>query len=117
MAIPTIEIQDAPTLTPVHDQETKKAQVPWVRWFQLVKKQAPFFPVPTTSGNVTIPLPTFTTTAEAAVYLNREHLYLKSTADGNTVTITGAAVGGSVVLSTQGQKARFRFDGVNWWPV
>lgn len=110
MAISTIEIQDAPAATPIHDSTTKRSPYPWVQWFQLVKKQNPFFPVDTTSGNQSVTLKT------GSEFLNREHLYLKSSSDGNTVTITGA-VGGPVVLNTQGQKARFRFDGVNWWPV
>lgn len=108
MAIPTIEIQDAPVVSDIH--KGGKAEQPWVRWFQLVKKQPPFFPVDTTAGSQTVAL------QSGAEYLNREHLYLKSSSDANTVTITGA-FGGSVVLSSQGQKARFRYDGKNWWPV
>lgn len=110
MAIPTIEIQDAPVIAPVHDPQSNRPHVSWVRWFQLVKKEKPFFPVDTTAGSQTIAL------QSGAEYLNREHLYLKSSSDGNTVTITGA-FGGSVVLSSQGQKARFRFDGKTWWPA
>ena len=117
MAISTIEIQDSPVISPVHDTVSGKVHVSWVRWFQTVKKQSPFFSVNTAAGSVTIALPTFSTTAAAADYVNREHLYLKSSSDANTVTITGPAVGGSVVLTAQGQKGRFRFDGVNWWTV
>lgn len=108
MAIPVIEIQDAPVIADIH--QGGKVTQPWVRWCQLVKKEKPFFPVDTTAGSQTIAL------QSGAEYLNREHLYLKSSSDGNTVTITGA-FGGSVVLSTQGQKARFRFDGKTWWPA
>ena len=115
MPISLIEIPDAPVAGDIHQQG--KVKLPWVRWFQQVKKQAPFFPIDTSVGNISLSLPTFPTTAAAAEYINREHLYLKSTADGNTVTISGAAVGGPVVLNAQGQKARFRFDGKNWWAV
>jgi len=117
MTINTILLPDAPAIEPIHDNTKKRTPISWLRWFQGVKQQLPLFSVSTAAGNVTIPLPTFTNPASAAVYLNREHLYLKSTADANTVTITGAAVGGSVVLSSQGDKARFRFDGKNWWTV
>lgn len=110
MGISTIEIQDAPVVSPVHDPVSKKPSTPWVRWFQLVKKANPFFPVDTTSGNQSVTLQT------GSEFLNREHLYLKSSADANTVTINGA-VGGAVVLNAQGQKARFRFDGLHWWAV
>jgi hypothetical protein len=116
MSIPTIEIQDPPAGEPVNHPVTKRPSEPWVRWFQTVKKQHPFFPISTGSGSVAVALPTFTNASSAAPYLNREHLYLKSTADANTVTITGG-FGGNVVLSAQGQTARFRFDGQTWWPA
>lgn len=108
MGIPIIEIQDAPVVSEIH--QGGKATLPWTKWYQLVKKSNPFFPVDTTAGNISIAL------QSGSEYLNREHLYLKSSADGNTVTITGA-IGGPVVLPTQGAKQRFRYDGKQWWPV
>jgi hypothetical protein len=117
MSIQTVQIQDAPAVGEIHNPQTHKPTQPWLRWFQLIPKQSPFYSVNTAAGSVAITLPTFSNSASAAQFLNREHLYLKSTSDVNTVTITGAVVGGPVVLNSQGQKARFRFDGKNWWAV
>jgi hypothetical protein len=98
-----IELPDPPIVSDLRHQT-------WIEWFRGVKKQHPFFPVGTALGNQIITLPV------GSVFLNREHLYLKATADANTVTINGA-IGGPVVLSAHLDKARFRYDGSNWYPV
>jgi hypothetical protein len=45
---------------------------------------------------------------------NQEIVYIKTTVDANTFTITGA-ITGNVVLATQYALARFKSDGTNWW--
>lgn len=82
----------------------------WAEWFRSVKEQFPLNTVDTAAGNVTIALPS------GAVYMNREPVYIKSSADANTVAITGAQ-GGTVTLTAQFNKARFRYDGSKWWAV
>ena len=46
---------------------------------------------------------------------NAEIVYIKSSADGNTFTLTGA-IDGPHTLTTQYQALRFKSDGTNWWP-
>jgi hypothetical protein len=104
-----IVLPDPPVAGEVTD-DFRKAQNWWVRWFQQVKNQFPLMIVDTSAGSQSIALPS------GAVYINQERTYVKALSDVNTVTITGA-LGGSVVLSTQYAKARFRYDGKNWWPV
>lgn len=70
--------------------------------------------VDTSAGPVTLALPPAgndTTTGQSAQ--NREITYYKDTADGNTVTITGAK-GGSVVLVAGDEFVRFKSDGTQW---
>ena len=47
---------------------------------------------------------------------NQEIIYVKTSGDANTLTITGAATGG-VVLSSQWEAVRFKSDGTNWYAV
>jgi hypothetical protein len=82
----------------------------WLEWFRSLKNQFPLITVDTTSGNRSIALPI------GAIYMNQERTYAKSSADGNTVTITGA-LGGPVVMTAQYENSRFRYDGKNWWVV
>jgi hypothetical protein len=105
-----IELPDPPAVSSLISAVTGALALPWLEWFRGIKKQFPFFPISTAAGNQVVALPS------GSVYLNREHLYLKSTADVNTVTINGA-VGGAVVLAAYLSKARFRYDGANWYPA
>lgn len=47
---------------------------------------------------------------------NQEIIYIKTSADGNGWTITGA-ITGSVTLTGQYDVARFKSDGTNWYSV
>lgn len=45
---------------------------------------------------------------------NQEITYVKSSADSNTFTITGAK-GGPYTLTKQNQSLKFKSDGASWW--
>lgn len=81
-----------------------------------LQRRCPLNIVDTTAGNVTIALPNpgldNSQTGQSAQ--NQELIYIKGSADANTVTITGA-ISGTVTLTAQFQVARFKSDAVAWW--
>ena len=91
---------------------------PLQRWLQSVQNLLPLNVCDTTSGPITVALPPAgvnqATVTTGASNQNQEIIYIKSTADANTVTITGG-ISGDVVLSTQWDVARFKSDGTNWY--
>ena len=77
----------------------------------------PLVVVDTTSGNQVIALPPAgLNSSTGQSNQNQEIIYLKTSADANTVTLTGA-VGGNVVLASQYALARFKSDGTEWFNV
>lgn len=94
--------------TPLVD-ERKHIDHTWLLFLNSLSKQT-FNVISTASGNVSQALP------DARSAFGGEFIYLKSTNDVHTLTVTGA-VTGNVVLSSQGDSARFKSDGTNWWKV
>ena len=92
--------------------------IPLQRWLQSVQNLLPLNVCDTTSGPITVALPPagvnpalFTTGASNQ---NQEITFVKSSADGNGVTITGAQ-GGPHFLSSQYDALKFKSDGTDWW--
>jgi hypothetical protein len=107
---PQIVLPDPPAIGDVFDQRVQaKFATWWISFFKQITNAHPFMPVDTTSGNQVIALPS------GPIYLNQERLYQKTSKDVSSVTITGAQ-GGNVILGTYLARARFRYDGANWWP-
>ena len=94
--------------------------IPLQRWLQSVQNLLPLNVCDTAGGSIVTALPPAgvnqATITTGASNQNQEIIYIKSTADANTVTITGG-ISGNVVLSTQWDVARFKSDGTNWYPV
>lgn len=79
--------------------------------------QLPRVDVDTTAGPETIALPPAgLNSSTGQSNQNQELIYCKTSSDGNTVTITGAA-SGTVTLTMQWQTARFKSNGTNWVKV
>lgn len=78
--------------------------------------------VDTTAGPevIALPQPGLTSSQTGQSNQNQELIFVKASADGNTVTITGA-LGGPQVLTTQSPNAgscvRFKSDATNWYVV
>jgi hypothetical protein len=89
------------------------------QWLFSLQYQLPLRVADTSSGSYAEALPPAgvnagDSTGQSAQ--NQELIYIKSSADANTLTITGA-ITGTVTLSTQYQVARFKSDGTVWWLV
>jgi hypothetical protein len=85
----------------------------------MVQSQHPLVTVDTSAGDQVIALPPpGAQQSTGQTNQNKEITYLKSSADANMVTITGAQ-GGNVVLTAQspaaGSTAKFKSDGAKWW--
>jgi glucose dehydrogenase len=82
----------------------------------------PLVEVDTSAGNVVIALPNagLTNSQTGQSNQNQEITYVKTSADGNTVTLTGA-IGGNQVLTTQSPNAgscvRFKSNATGWYLV
>lgn len=107
-----------PTRTNAVDEKGFLA-IPLRQWLFTLQNLLPLVAVDTSAGNVVIALPPAgldSTTGQSNQ--NMELIYVKTTADGNTVTITGG-FGGNQVLTTQspnaGSLVRFKSDGTNWY--
>jgi hypothetical protein len=90
-------------------------------YLQTIQNHAPLVECDTSAGDLTIALPpagvnaaTAQTTGQTAQ--NQELTYIKTTADANTVTITGGEFG-PIVLTTQAQSVKFKSSGTVWYAV
>lgn len=89
--------------------------VPLRQWLFTVQNLLPLRVGDTSGGPITEALPPAglnSTTGQSNQ--NQEILYIKSSADANAWTITGA-ITGTVALTAQYAVARFKSDGTNWW--
>lgn len=81
----------------------------------------PLITVDTTGGNVVIALPPAGLSGSTGQSnQNQEITYRKTSADGNTVTLTGSADGPVVLTAGDGSAAsrvKFKSDGTSWWKV
>lgn len=86
-------------------------------WALLLQAQLPLNVIDTSDGDEVIELPPpGANQSSGQTAQNQELIYVKSSADGNSVTISGA-VTGEVTFSSQFASARFKSDGTNWWDV
>lgn len=88
-----------------------------VGWLYKLQSHQPLVEVDTSGGPVTLALPPAgnnATTGQSAQ--NQELIYIKTTADGNVATITGAAQGAQT-LTAQYDKLRFKSNGTTWYMV
>jgi hypothetical protein len=84
------------------------------RYLFTLQRQLPLVEIDTSGGNVVIALPPAglnSTTGESNQ--NQEIIYVKTSADANTVTINGA-LSGTVVLTMQYEAARFKSNATSW---
>jgi len=86
------------------------------QWMLIVQGLIPLYEVDTSKGSYTEALPPAGVGSSGQTGQCKEIIYLKTSADANTDTITGA-ITGPVVLATQWQVARFKSDGTNWYAV
>lgn len=81
----------------------------------------PLVKVDTTGGNVVIALPPAgLNSSTGQSNQNQEITYRKTSADANTVTLTGSADGAVVLTAGDGSAAsrvKFKSDGTSWWRV
>lgn len=81
----------------------------------------PLVKVDTTAGNVVIALPPAGLNGSTGQSnQNQEITYRKTSADANTVTVTGSADGAVVLTAGDGSAAsrvKFKSDGTSWWRV
>lgn len=86
------------------------------QWMLIVQGLAPLYEVDTSRGSYTEKLPPAGVGTSGQTGQCKEIVYVKTSADANTDTITGA-ITGPVALKTQYQVARFKSDGTNWFAV
>lgn len=87
------------------------------QWFLSVQSLHPLRLVDTTAGPYSEAVPPAglnSTTGQSNQ--NQEIVYKKTSADGNTFTLTGVA-DGSQTLTAQYSKVRIKSDGTQWWVV
>jgi len=85
-------------------------------WMLIVQGLAPLYEVDTSKGSYSEALPPAGVGTSGQTGQGKEIIYVKTSADANTDTITGAKTG-PVTLSTQYQVARFKSDGTYWYAV
>src|SRR5882724_1062248 len=99
---------------PLRGSELSQPEQKWLLTLQMLH---PLIEVDTAAGNVVIALPAAglnTTTGQSNQ--NQELIYIKTTADANTVTINGGQ-GGPVTLIGQYDIARYKSNGTVWYRV
>lgn len=63
---------------------------------------------------IALPQPGLTSSQTGQSNQNQELIFIKGSADANTVQITGA-ISGTVILTKQYDVARFKSDATSWW--
>ncbi len=97
--------------SPIIDPKSGRLNDDWLAGVFNKITDRQFFPISTAGGAVSQPLP------DLKKNFRTEVVFVKTTNDANHLTITGGALG-NVVLTTQGDIARFMSDGnANWWQV
>ncbi len=88
------------------------------QWLLSVQTLLPLVVYDTSAGSevFALPNPGLNNSQTGQTNQNQEIIVIKSTADANTVTITGA-VAGAVILTSQYSVARFKSDATSWWIV
>ena len=85
-------------------------------WLLLVQLMAPMIEVDSSAGPETIHLPAPGISSTGQTAQNQELIYVKISSDANHVTIDGAA-SGTVTLSAQWDRARFKSNATDWIQV
>jgi hypothetical protein len=102
-------------IPPLRDSGITK---PLEQWLLADGKRLPLVECDTSGGNFNQALPPagLSNAATGETNLNQEIHYVKTTADANTVTITGAA-SGNVILAAQYDHATFKSNGTVWYRI
>jgi hypothetical protein len=88
---------------------------PLRQWLFSVQNLHPLITADTSAGNVVQAVPPAgLNSSTGQSNQNMEITYVKSSADGNSLTVTGVE-GGNIVLSTQYARAKVKSDGTNWY--
>lgn len=100
---------------PLRDSSLSKPEQLYMFTLQML---SPLNIVDTSAGPVVLALPNpgLDNSQTGQSNQNAEWIYIKGTADGNTVTITGA-INGPIILAAQFDVAHFKSDAVAWWRV
>ena len=85
-------------------------------WELIVQNLAPLNLVDSSAGNYSEAAPDAGVGASGQSAQGKEIIYIKTSADGNTFTLTGVE-GGFLTLTTQYAYLRIKSDGTNWWQV
>lgn len=94
------------------DQNTQPLQY----WFLGVQNHHPLKVIDTSAGSYTEAAPSPGVDAAGQTNQNVEITYKKSSADGNTFTLTGVA-DGPQTLTAQYSHFKIKSDGTDWWVV
>jgi len=88
------------------------------QWLLALQTLLPLIVFDTSAGPevFALPNPGLNNSQTGQTNQNQEIIVIKSTADVNTVSITGA-VAGTVILTSQYAVARFKSDATSWWVV
>lgn len=86
------------------------------QWLLIVQGLAAIYEVDTSAGSYSEALPAAGVGSSGQTGQCKEIIYLKTSADANGDTITGAKTG-SVTLTAQNSYVRFKSDGTNWYQV
>lgn len=116
MGVAQTQLFPPPAQSPAVD-DSKRLAPPLRQWLFTVQNLLPLVTVHTSGGPESIALPPAglnSTTGQSNQ--NQEIIYLKTSADGNAVTITGAETG-DVTLNAQLDCVRFKSDGTSWYQV
>jgi hypothetical protein len=114
MTVNQTQLFDPPVRTNAVDGNGNLAR-PLRQWLFSVQNLHPLITVDTTEGNVVQAVPPAgLNSSTGQSNQNMEITYVKSSADGNTVSITGVE-GGTITLTAQYQSQKIKSDGTNWW--
>lgn len=105
------------TLPPISARVLQAAQQ-FLYWLFSVQSHQPLVEVDTSLGPVSVALPPagLSSTATGQSNQNQELIYVKTSADGNALTVTGA-LNGSQNTAVQYGVLRFKSNGTSWYKV
>lgn len=88
--------------------------IPFRQWLFTLQNLLPLVEVDTLGGDEVLQLPPAGLNENTGQSnQNQEIVYVKTSSDGNTASITGAETG-AIILRKQWDSARFKSDGTNW---
>lgn len=109
--MPTTPILPPPPTTQGSDLSPTDYQ-----WLLIVQGLQPLYEVDTSKGSYTEAVPNAGVGSSGQTAQCKEITYLKTSADGNTYTLTGVQ-GGDLTLTAARSFFKIKSDGTKWWKV